>query len=48
MPSPSPLDATVVARLTASEATARNLVAVLGESFDATHAVIGAFEEYGG
>ncbi len=44
MPSPSPLDATVVARLTVIEATARNLVSVLGESFDATHAVIGAFE----
>ncbi len=44
VPSPFPLDATVVARLTASEATARHLVAVLGESFDATHAVVGAFE----
>ena len=48
MPSPSPLDATVVARLTTSEATARNLVAVLGESFDATHAVVGAFEGLAG
>jgi ribosomal protein L11 methyltransferase len=42
------LDATVVARLTASEPTARNLVAVLGESFDPTYAVIGAFEEPAG
>jgi ribosomal protein L11 methyltransferase len=44
MPSPSSSDATVVARLTASETTARRLVAVLGESFDATHAVVSAFE----
>jgi ribosomal protein L11 methyltransferase len=44
MSSSRPLDATVVARLTAGEATARQLVAVLGESFDATHAVVGAFE----
>jgi ribosomal protein L11 methyltransferase len=44
MPPTSAMDATVVARVTASEATARHLVAVLGESFDATHAVISAFE----
>jgi ribosomal protein L11 methyltransferase len=44
VPSPPPLDATVVARLTVSEATARNLMAVLGESFDAEHAAVGAFE----
>jgi ribosomal protein L11 methyltransferase len=44
IPAPARSDSTVVARLSASEATARHLVAVLGESFDATHAVVGAFE----
>jgi ribosomal protein L11 methyltransferase len=45
----SPLaDATVVARLAASETTARQMLAVLGESFDEDHAVIGAFEEPAG
>jgi ribosomal protein L11 methyltransferase len=42
------MNATVVARVTASEATAQHLVAVLGESFDATHAVISAFENPAG
>src|SRR3954451_22930705 len=44
MPPTSAMDATVVARVTASEAAARQLVAVLGESFDATHVVVSAFE----
>jgi ribosomal protein L11 methyltransferase len=42
----SPLpDATVVARLAASETTARQVLALLGENFDEAHAVVGAFEE---
>jgi ribosomal protein L11 methyltransferase len=44
MAAPSRSEATVVARLTASETTARHMVAVLGESFDSTHAVVSAFE----
>jgi ribosomal protein L11 methyltransferase len=38
------MDATAVARLTANENTARNLVAALGESFDADECVVSAFE----
>src|SRR4051794_246879 len=40
----APMDATIVARLTASEKLARDLVAALGESFDADDCVVSAFE----
>jgi ribosomal protein L11 methyltransferase len=48
MTATSAVDATVVARLTASETAAHHLVAVLGESFDATHTIISAFENSAG
>src|SRR5215204_6805174 len=45
MSAPAISDATVVARVAVSEATARQLIAVLGESLDATHTVVSAFED---
>ena len=47
MPATS-MDATVVARLTASESTARTVVTALDESFDAGDCVVSAFENAAG
>src|SRR5215204_2232947 len=45
MSAPAISDATVMARVAVSEATARQLIVVLGESLDATHTVVSAFED---
>jgi ribosomal protein L11 methyltransferase len=48
MTATSGIGTTAVARLTANATIAHNLVATLGENFDATHAVISAFESSSG